>query len=241
MSRSKLFLILLSICLYLVAGGSVIEARYIENLNGTVTDTQTGLMWQQDTAPGVMNWNEALTYCRNLALAGYSDWRLPDIDELESLVNRAYVPSINPDFFPDTRVEEEEGDYKGYWSSTTDADNINNAWNVLFSYGYAYSYARNTQHYVRAVRTAGSTDREIADCIFITLETYFPEYLSPPGASTATLDELFYRYYTRTNTIIGIGSFAGFSDSVLYYGPLAPGVIVPIGSFQDMARVYGCR
>ncbi len=106
----KCLLIVLTLCL--LAGAGLSEARYIDHGNGTVTDTQTGLMWQQATAPNRMAWNDAIAWCNNLSLAGYSDWRLPDIDELRSLINTNYRPTIHPDFFPDTQSS-------GYWSSGT--------------------------------------------------------------------------------------------------------------------------
>jgi hypothetical protein len=46
----------------------------VENGDGTVTDSLTGLMWQQESA-GPMDWAAAAAYCRNLTLAGYGGWR----------------------------------------------------------------------------------------------------------------------------------------------------------------------
>jgi hypothetical protein len=65
----------------------VVSAALIDNGNGTVTDTGSGLMWQKATAPGTYTWQAALSYCENLSLAGHSDWRLPNRNELESLVD----------------------------------------------------------------------------------------------------------------------------------------------------------
>jgi hypothetical protein len=42
--------------------------------NGIVLDNVTGLEWQQATAPGTYNWEEANTYCTTLTLGGYNDW-----------------------------------------------------------------------------------------------------------------------------------------------------------------------
>ena len=58
---------------------------YTDNDDGTVTDTASGLMWQQKTAVP-MTWEEAVEYCRNLSLGGYDDWRLPSRKELFGLV-----------------------------------------------------------------------------------------------------------------------------------------------------------
>ena len=78
--------------------------NFIDNGDGTITDTVTGLMWQKATAPGTYTWEQALTYCENLTLAGdYSDWRLPNRNELQSIVDYSrYNPAIDTTFFPDT-------------------------------------------------------------------------------------------------------------------------------------------
>ncbi len=59
---------------------------------GYWTDPSTGLMWAAKDNGRRVSWHRATKYCRNLRLAGYSDWRLATIDELEGLVNlRAYA------------------------------------------------------------------------------------------------------------------------------------------------------
>ncbi len=59
---------------------------------GYWTDPSTGLMWAARGNGKRMGWHKATRYCRNLRLAGHSDWRLPSIDELHGLVNLgAYV------------------------------------------------------------------------------------------------------------------------------------------------------
>lgn len=90
----------------------------IANDNGTVTDTNTNLMWQQETE-GRMTWEEAISYCENLSLGEYDDWRLPNRNELQSLIDYTrdqtdiYSKSIAIDTiaFPDTSSVH-------YWSST---------------------------------------------------------------------------------------------------------------------------
>ena len=87
----------------------------VDNGNGTVTDNRTGLIWQQGE-PGYMSWGEALSYCEGLSLGGHSDWRLPNVRELESLTDDSrYYPAMDTSFFPDAHSSY-------YWSSTTDAD-----------------------------------------------------------------------------------------------------------------------
>ena len=79
---------------------------------------------------------------------GYSDWRLPTVKELSSIVNSGeyeHEPAINTDYFPDTMSS-------SYWSSTTNAAYTGNAWHVYFFYSYVLSSSKSDSYYVRAVR-----------------------------------------------------------------------------------------
>ena len=62
------------------------QPSYVDNGNGTVTDQVTGLMWTQDYF-GKMTYSEAISYANGFSYAGYSDWRLPTIKELYSLMD----------------------------------------------------------------------------------------------------------------------------------------------------------
>lgn len=82
-----------------VRGGQS-SSSFTDNGNGTVTDNKTGLMWQQGE-PGSTSWHSALSYCEGLQLGSHSDWRLPNIKELESLTeDTRYEPAINIAYFP---------------------------------------------------------------------------------------------------------------------------------------------
>ena len=87
--------------------------------NGTVLDSMSGLLWQQVDDGVARTWQSALDYCEQLALAGYTDWRLPDIKELESLV---YFQSGGFTVRVDSALFTPRVDGSGlsfYWSSTT--------------------------------------------------------------------------------------------------------------------------
>jgi len=102
-------------------------------------------MWQKDTAPGTYTWQQALTYCENLTLTGYKDWRLPNINELVTLVDYSrHSPAIHPVFI-DTMT------YL-YWSSTTNSSWYYRAEVVDFNDGYAGGGMKSGSWYVRAVR-----------------------------------------------------------------------------------------
>ena len=125
----------------LMGGNSML----IGDKDGTVTDISTGLMWQQTTAPGIYTWEQALEYCKSLDLAGFTDWRLPTIKELASIVDYSrYKPAIDTDYFPDT--------VEYYWSSTTYVNNTYGAWYVYFYNGNINYGHKSKSYYVRAVR-----------------------------------------------------------------------------------------
>jgi hypothetical protein len=120
--------------------------QWVINGDGTVTDKNTGLMWQKDAPDDNMIWEEALAYCENLNLAFHNDWRLPNRNELQFLVDHIrYDPASDTTFFPDTMSFY-------YWSSTTRSVNTGVAWSVNFSEGYVVGYPKSGAGYVRAVR-----------------------------------------------------------------------------------------
>lgn len=59
--------------------------RFVDNGNGTVTDTKTNLMWLSSDNTVPINWHESVEYCKNLRTGGYSDWRVPTLSELKNL------------------------------------------------------------------------------------------------------------------------------------------------------------
>ena len=145
-----------------------------DNFKEIVTDNNMGLMWQDNEEAKTIKkeWltddqfgicaadtgleactdtsgDTATTYCSNLTLAGYSDWRLPTIDELESIIDssresRPYIQSSFQNIVSDS-----------YWSSNTSRDEIGDAWTMSFfspnGVGLNHMGKRNSI-YVRCVR-----------------------------------------------------------------------------------------
>ena len=126
-----------------------LATNFTDNGDGTVTDSGTELMWQQGDDGIERNWGDALSHCEGLSLAGYSDWKLPDIKELESITidtATADSPSIDTTFFPNANL-------LSYWSATTTAESAAGAWYVSFSNGgWVFSYLKTYIRYVRCVR-----------------------------------------------------------------------------------------
>ena len=123
--------------------------RFTDNGDGTVTDNLTGLIWLRDAnctdtaggiprAGGLMNWPSALAWCNNLAhgrcgLADNSaagDWRLPNVNELKSLVDHSRHDPALPGGHPFRNVQS-----VWYWSSTSNPVYTAGAFNVGMSRG----------------------------------------------------------------------------------------------------------
>ncbi|MDY0339956.1 MAG: DUF1566 domain-containing protein [Coriobacteriia bacterium] len=120
---------------------------YVDNGDGTVTDEATGLMWAQADSVEGMDWEAALAWAESTDLAGYDDWRLPNVKELQSIVDYSYAPgatdssrqgaAIDP-LFESTPFTNEAGedDYGYYWTSTSAPFRVGEpyyyAWYVAF-------------------------------------------------------------------------------------------------------------
>jgi hypothetical protein len=137
------------------------NSRYTINVGtGTVMDNETGLMWQQcsfgrsdsncNTGGSVqINWQGALQAAEVSDLGSYTDWRLPNIRELLSLVAyNCHEPSINQSVFPNTATSE-------YWSSSPVTSTYlsgTRTWLMNFGGGVGILKSRDSTNYVRLVR-----------------------------------------------------------------------------------------
>ena len=119
-----------------------VSSDFITSSDGKiVTDNRTGLMWQKEYVS--RTWLLALKYCENLTYAGYSDWRMPNKNELTSLVN--HEKSEKPySYFPDM-----PSIY--FISSSTNVGN-GNAWIVNFDTGTVGYTSKAYNHNVMCVR-----------------------------------------------------------------------------------------
>ena len=134
------------------------DDRFLMHGNGTVTDTATDLMWAQcaeglsgsactEGTAAIFTWADALIRARDSTHAGYTDWRLPNVKELSSIVEeRCYDPAINLAVFPNT-----PSSY--FWSASPYGYSSGYAWYVSFGDGGAYGSNRSNYYHVRLVRS----------------------------------------------------------------------------------------
>ncbi|WPD23792.1 MAG: DUF1566 domain-containing protein [Candidatus Electrothrix scaldis] len=118
---------------------------YTDNENGTVTDDNTGLVWQQSDDGVTRNWEEAVQYCNNLSLAGITEWRLPSPMEFRTIIDYSKIePAI------DTAVFSCRSDI--YWS-TAFTTSTSVSWGSIFNNGFSRLETRSLRYYVRCVHS----------------------------------------------------------------------------------------
>ena len=135
------------------------KERFIDNSDGTITDTHFGLTWVKnphidlpDEFKKEMKWQDAIDICKKLTFASHKDWRLPTVEELRSIVDyacgaKSNEPAIDTKFFPDTKCS-------WYWTSTPCSWDSTSAWCVGFSHGDVYYGDEGDSSYVRPVRAS---------------------------------------------------------------------------------------
>ena len=132
------------------------DGRYIDDEDGTVTDTKTGLMWtKKDSYADLgkcLDWNKSRSYVSSLTTGGYNDWRMPTVEELKSI----YEKSKNNKTYSGDTIHSDpifaSGGGHYYWSSETKGSS--RAREVFFHYGSAGDSNRDdcSNGGVRAVR-----------------------------------------------------------------------------------------
>ena len=130
-------------------------------------------MWAQEESIEPMTWQEGMDHVKNLRLGGYSDWRLPTLEEFNECINYAkskgYV-DVMYEFFKargfifrrsyryvhineTNEIYRYERDHKSsYWSFTTDENKSDHAWILLIDDGKVHKASKDDKYTVRAVR-----------------------------------------------------------------------------------------
>ncbi len=157
--------------------------NFVDNGDGTISDLATGLMWQQADDGTMRDWENALSYAENLTLANYSDWRLPNAKELQSIIdyNRSpqttNSPAIDP-IFSTTEINDPNGNsgqYPYFWTGTSHLDGVNPySGAVYIAFGEAQGKMNGT---LMDVHGAGAqrSDPKSGDA------NDYPEFFGPQG------------------------------------------------------------
>ena len=135
----------MKIILLIIIGLSLVQGKFLrDDTKDVVLDSQTKLMWQ-DNRLVENNWTDAIIDCENLNLNSFDDWRLANINELKTLLDRSKVdPAMLDGFkFKSSNL---------YWSSTTYEGGKYHAWSVNFNSGDVDYTNKESITYVRCVR-----------------------------------------------------------------------------------------
>jgi len=128
-----------------VTSPTMITNHFTDN-GDTITDNLTQLVWQKIPNTAALTWEQALVYAEGLTIGTSSDWRLPNIKELQSLNNElATNPSVFSPYFSNLGV-------KFYWSSTTLPNQTLSAWYWSTAFGITTYSAKISTNYVICVR-----------------------------------------------------------------------------------------
>ena len=149
-----------------IAGYAMAAKTYSDNGDGTVTDPTTGLVWMRCAmgqvwdgttctgTAGTYTFDQANALTGTVTFAGQGDWRLPNIRELQTIVDRSvFNPAIDKAAFPNTPAS-------FFWSASANASITGGAWYVFFYFGYYSSHLgfdnKSYAHQVRLVRAGQS-------------------------------------------------------------------------------------
>jgi len=125
---------------------ATIANHFTDNGDDTITDNLTQLIWQKIPNSNAQTWEQALAYAEGLSIGSMSDWRLPNIKELQSLNNElATNPSVFAPYFSSLGIH-------NYWSSTTLPNQTLSAWYWNTIFGITTYSAKTSTNYVLCVR-----------------------------------------------------------------------------------------
>ena len=157
--------------------------NFVDNGDGTISDLATGLMWQQVNDGTMRDWENALLYAENLTLADYSDWRLPNAKELQSIIDytrspqTTSSPAIDP-IFSTTEINDPDGNsgqYPYFWTGTSHLDGVNPySGAVYIAFGEAQGMMNGT---LMDVHGAGAQRSDPKSGIV----TDYPDFFGPQG------------------------------------------------------------
>ena len=143
-----------------VVAPTILANHFIDNGDGTTTDLVTDLTWQQIPSSDSLTWEQALTLADTSSYASFTNWRMPNIKELQSINDESLInPSINQFFFSGVNVNH-------YWSSTSLPNQTTKAWYFDTHFGITTYEFKTNKLYLLCVRggnlTTGINENSIA-------------------------------------------------------------------------------
>jgi hypothetical protein len=142
-----------TVCLAILTINSCLNADFTRTISGVVTDTKSSLQWQDNYNDNnnfikKTSWTKAIDYCENLVLEGENDWKVPNIKELQSIINNEELIFGLNEIFKNKKAS-------SYWSSTTYKRlPYSNVWKVDFSNGSTLKgEKKDSISFIRCVRT----------------------------------------------------------------------------------------
>lgn len=124
---------------------TVIQNHFTDNGNGTITDNITNLVWQKVPNTNTLTWEDALVYAEGLELGNSTNWRLPNLKELQSISEVTFInPAVNNNFFNISGT-------KKFWSSTSLPNQTTKAWYWDTQFGITTYDLKTNSNYVICV------------------------------------------------------------------------------------------
>jgi len=146
----------------------MLAKTFLDNGDGTVTDTATGLTWMRCSVgqtwtgstcsgtAGSFTWDQANALTGTVTFAGQSDWHLPSLDEIRNIVDLSYYPSIDPTVFPNTLST-------NFWSASAYPENLSYAYLINLNDGANnYFYWKTLTYAARLVRTGLPSSKSLS-------------------------------------------------------------------------------
>lgn len=122
---------------------SALMAEFTRSNDGVITDSDTKLQWQDAKIQKKVNWNQAMNYCDKLTLGGKNDWRLPSVDELNSIVNGSFIK----------HKMKYKPSHMYYWTSKVFDGDVDQAYEIDFEKGDIIHFYKKELLPFRCVRS----------------------------------------------------------------------------------------
>ena len=208
------------------------QNNFVDNGDGTITDRATGLMWQKADDGIARDWENSISYAENLTLANFTDWRLPNAKELQSIVDYTRCPSVTQSaaidaMFSTTEITDPDGNgghYPYFWTSTSHLESGNPySQGVYIAFGEALGKMNNNLMDVHGAGAQRSDPKagNIND---------YPQYFGPQGDVRMVYNHV--RAVRDVSLTSGINGNLDLKQFNIYPNPVVDECTIAFGSIQ---------